>query len=157
MKMVVGFLFDSNANVLLQLQNPSKKYTGGKLNGIGGKVEIGETPNGAMRREALEEANFTLPGEKRWQQFHYERHPSGNELYFYTAKIDTALTSEMFRPEIAEKDGMLDCSQTEPLFVFDAEAVCFEEQRFPIVPNLMYLLPMALHWLAYPTERYLEG
>lgn len=150
-KNVVGFLFDVHGHVLLQLQAPTKKYTGGKLNGIGGKVEIGETPNGAMRREAFEEANITLPGDMRWQQFHYERHQSGNELYFYTAQLEVQFYASGMFENLSP--AQIEQTKREPLYVFNPS----EARSFGYVPNLSYLLPMAQHWLAYPSEHYLEG
>lgn len=153
MKYVVGFLFDIDCNVLLQLQRKDKPYTGGHLNGIGGKVEIGETPNGAMRREAEEEADFVLPGDMRWQQFHYERHASGTELYFYTAQTEWVFSPGRFDPP----EGWSRNPQREELLVVPVRDAMDNLAPFPLVPNLAYLLPMALHWLRLPSERYLEG
>lgn len=149
MKYVVGFLFITKENsrvrsVLLQLQDVRKKYVGGMWNGMGGKVEIGETPNGAMRREAWEEARVILPEGERWQQFHYERHPSGNELYFYVAQVNTPFQWEM-GPN-GEELGLWP-SGIPSVMVTQGKAV----------PNLDYLIPMAEHWLDHPTEHYLEG
>ena len=152
MKYVVGFLFDRNLQVLLQRQRPGKPYTGGKLNGIGGKIEIGETPNGAMRREAAEEADLVLPGDKRWQQFHYERHASGTELYFYTAILDWVF-SESFGTRPEGPEGY----RREELVVVPVRHVIENILTEPTVPNLSYLLPMAVHWICNPFERYLEG
>ena len=153
MKYVVGFLFDLDCNVLLQLQRKDKPYTGGHLNGIGGKVEIGETPNGAMRREAREEADFVLPGDLRWQQFHYERHASGSELYFYTAQLEWVFAPGRF----GLPDGCATNPPREELFIVSPREAMTDRAPYPQVPNLSYLLPMALHWLRLPSERYLEG
>jgi 8-oxo-dGTP diphosphatase len=50
---VLGFAFDGEWVLLLQKQRPA--WQAGKLNGIGGKIEPGEAPLDAMRREFFEE------------------------------------------------------------------------------------------------------
>ncbi len=55
---VLGFLFTRDARLVLMIdkaRGPANVV--GRLNGIGGKVEPGETPAHAMRREGIEEAN----------------------------------------------------------------------------------------------------
>lgn len=51
----LGFMFDEARErvVLIKKENPS--WQRGKLNGVGGKVELGETPYSAMVREFEEE------------------------------------------------------------------------------------------------------
>lgn len=57
---VLGFLFgnpftrEHSEVVLIRKEKPENQR--GKLNGVGGKIEPGETPNQAMVREYLEEA-----------------------------------------------------------------------------------------------------
>jgi 8-oxo-dGTP pyrophosphatase MutT (NUDIX family) len=51
----VGFLFDDGGNVALIRKN-RPAWQAGRLNGIGGQIEPGETPLEAMRREFREEA-----------------------------------------------------------------------------------------------------
>jgi 8-oxo-dGTP pyrophosphatase MutT (NUDIX family) len=155
-KYVVGFLFHTDrdqyrwdhpeeARVLLQLQRPGKRYTGGLFNGIGGKIEPGETPNGAMRRGALEEAGIILPEGVRWEPFHYERHSSGSCLHFYVANLKNIPRGDfMFAPTE---------SLPEPCLLNRMNS--WDLGR--CVPNLRYLLPMADHWIRHPGERYLEG
>lgn len=54
---VIGFMFDtSRKNVVLLVKDGKLVNLAGKLNGIGGKVEPGETPAQAMHREFIEEA-----------------------------------------------------------------------------------------------------
>lgn len=55
---VVGFLFsEDESRVLLVLKN-RPAWQEGKLNGVGGKIEAGETPLQAMEREFKEETYF---------------------------------------------------------------------------------------------------
>ena len=64
---VLGFLFDVWAKeyieyaeigevVLITKNRPA--WQAGKMNGVGGHIEVGETPLEAVRREFLEEAGF---------------------------------------------------------------------------------------------------
>jgi len=60
-KYVVGFLFDSNRGIVALInkkRGPDSII--GKWNGIGGKVEVGETYLDAMRREFKEEAGLDI-------------------------------------------------------------------------------------------------
>lgn len=62
-----GFMFDlSNKFVVLIKRRESRKYKPGCWNGVGGKVEDGETPLQAMRREFKEEAGLDI---KDWRKF----------------------------------------------------------------------------------------
>jgi 8-oxo-dGTP pyrophosphatase MutT (NUDIX family) len=55
---VLGFVFNRNlGRVLLVLKN-RPAWQANKLNGIGGKIEVGETPLQAMEREFREETGF---------------------------------------------------------------------------------------------------
>lgn len=51
----LGFAFDENHENVLLIRKNRPAWQAGKLNGIGGKVEIGEKPEDAMVREFLEE------------------------------------------------------------------------------------------------------
>jgi mutator protein MutT len=48
-----------DGKVLLQRRAPGRTWAG-RLNGPGGKVAVGETPDGAMRREVAEETGLTI-------------------------------------------------------------------------------------------------
>lgn len=61
---VVGFLFDGRGNVALIRKN-RPDWQKGRLNGIGGHIEPGETPEEAIVREFREEAGATVT----WRQF----------------------------------------------------------------------------------------
>lgn len=65
---VLGFLFDDkdcDRVVLIQKQKP--KWQKGLWNGVGGKIEPGETPHDAMVREFQEETSVFCPAEA-WHQ-----------------------------------------------------------------------------------------
>jgi 8-oxo-dGTP diphosphatase len=62
---VIGYLFDGWGNVLL-IEKNHPEWQKGRLNGIGGKIERGETPLQAMVREFQEEAGATV---NSWREF----------------------------------------------------------------------------------------
>lgn len=60
-----GFLFDDFGQVVLIRKN-RPKWQAGKLNGVGGHVEPGETFHDCMVREFEEEAGLLVP---EWKRF----------------------------------------------------------------------------------------
>lgn len=63
---VVGFLFSSAGGRVVLVQKIKPDWQRGRLNGVGGKVERGESYLEAMDREFMEEAGLSgLP----WEQF----------------------------------------------------------------------------------------
>ena len=63
---VVGFLFDETRQAVALIRKTKPEWQRGKLNGVGGKVEDGETPLQAMRREFWEETGVDVP-EAEWE------------------------------------------------------------------------------------------
>lgn len=146
---VVGFLF-SEDHVLLIRKRPGPLYVSGKLNGVGGKIEPGEAPAQAMRREALEEANIGLPDGLSWEQFHTETHPvKGSVIHFFCVELPDGY----FLPITQKTDEPLEW----------AKVLMPEGRLIPgsyvgeIVPNLHYLIPMAAHWLRLPEWHWSVG
>lgn len=54
----LGFMFDHQMKTVALIRKSKPAWQAGKLNGIGGKVENGEQPYEAMRREFAEETGF---------------------------------------------------------------------------------------------------
>lgn len=52
---VLGFAFDRDGEYLLLINKTKPQWQAGKLNGIGGKMELDELPKEAMIREFMEE------------------------------------------------------------------------------------------------------
>ncbi|MFC5598469.1 NUDIX hydrolase [Deinococcus cellulosilyticus] len=63
---VLGFAFDPSATQVVLIQKNRPAWQQGKLNGVGGKIEEGETPLQAMCREFEEETGLRLDN---WQHF----------------------------------------------------------------------------------------
>ena len=58
---VCSFLFSLDRRRVLLIRKNRPAWQAGKLNGIGGKIEPGETPREAARREFREETGLDLP------------------------------------------------------------------------------------------------
>jgi 8-oxo-dGTP pyrophosphatase MutT (NUDIX family) len=106
----------------------------GKLNGIGGKMESGESQDGTMIREFREETGVTI---KQWNQFALLLFPDAN-VYVYRAFSD-----EVFNVESAEYEtsGEEVCTvEIDDLWVTDTNGHPFHN----VIPNLRWLIPLAL-------------
>ena len=60
-----GFLFSSDRTRVLLIRKRRPAWQAGRLNGVGGKIEPGETPAQAMCREFREEAALDITA---WQE-----------------------------------------------------------------------------------------
>jgi 8-oxo-dGTP diphosphatase len=60
-----GFLFSLDRERVVLIRKHRPAWQAGKLNGVGGKVEAGETALDAMRREFIEEAGVEI---RDWHQ-----------------------------------------------------------------------------------------
>ena len=56
----LGFMFSSDKKHVLLIEKKRPVWQEGKLNGIGGHIEEGETPNEAMVRECKEETGIIV-------------------------------------------------------------------------------------------------
>ncbi len=61
----LGFIFTPNFDEVLLIEKQRPDWQRGKLNGIGGKVEDGETSAACMAREAREECGL-VSGPEHW-------------------------------------------------------------------------------------------
>ena len=123
-KYVLGFLFKADSVVLVAKQRPA--WQKGKLNGVGGKVEAGESPEQAIVREFREETGATV---EDWRFFAELRFREA-VIYCYTA------TAEIEVQTITD------------------EAIGWYQigiiRRLPTLKNLRWLIPLALD-SDYPT------
>jgi 8-oxo-dGTP diphosphatase len=137
---VVGFCFDYNHENVLLIRKNRPDWQVGRFNGLGGKIEKGESPLAAMGREFVEETGGRgLPdvrGETlTWRPFARLRgtDPAGDsfEVWFFHAR---AGISGHF---LSELEG----------FCVDGEVLHWVSMwrlgRYLLIPNLLYLVPMA--------------
>ena len=128
---VVGFLFgDQGINVaLIHKTKPAWQF--GKLNGIGGKIEPGETAAQAMTREFREEAGVHI---EDWEPFATIICDNGGNEANLSARV------HFFRYFSSTDLQKVETKTEERVQIVDSRDV----QIFTCVPNLRWLLPMAL-------------
>lgn len=121
-KYCLGFLFDDKQNVALILkQRP--QWQKDRLNGIGGKVEEGETALEAMRREFREEAGVDVSS---WEHF------ATLEGQAWHVFVFRAFDNKALEAASAQTD--------EPIIKVDSKVVAYFAS---IISNLQWLIPLA--------------
>lgn len=122
---VCGFYFIDNASSVVLIRKNKPEWQAGKLNGVGGAVELNEMPVAAMIREFQEEASKQTSFSD-WKFFASLR-TNGCEIDFFVAH------------GIASGIGSI----TEEYIYF---VPVHEIATHPIVlPNLKWLIPLALN------------
>ncbi len=135
---VAGFLFGDQSwgrNVAL-IRKARPTWQAGRCNGIGGRVEDGETPAEAMAREFREETGWTERIE--WQEYATLSDARGWIVHFFRglALVDCHLAIEASTREADEK--------VEKVQIWHVENIRSGIQRGQIIPNLGWLIPLAL-------------
>lgn len=140
-KYVLGFLFDDSGSQVVLIRKTKPKWQAGLLNGIGGKIEEGETPAEAMVREFNEETGVLFSAES-WREYAVMS-GDGFAVYCFTCQDTGAF-------EAAETQEVEDIEKR-------------EWKRLPptdCISNLLWLIPMALDenygHPPYATIRYSE-
>lgn len=126
---VAGFLIFRATNEVLLIRKNRPAWQAGRLNGIGGKIEPGETPLEAMRREMREESGLDIGD---WQNFAILE---GKGRYVV----------HMFRAFAEEQPAATSLTDETVLW-----APISWLHTIPIIPNLAWLVPLAL-------DRDIEG
>lgn len=127
---VVGFLFDQDAEWVILVRKNRPEWQNGKLNGVGGKVEPGESRDDAMQREFAEEADLLV---EDWEQFASLTWEEG-VVHFYRS----------FQPF-----ELLECCRTVTDESIERHSVqslgAPGRGRKNITPNLLWLVPLGAH------------
>lgn len=88
----MGFCFSWNNHVLLIKKQKDSMHEG-LYNGIGGKIEEGESADHAMEREWAEESHYPPVG---WREYMRMRFDNENELVLFAAQIDKGVKRGKF-------------------------------------------------------------
>lgn len=128
---VAGFLFSKNGESVALVEKQKPDWQKGKLNGIGGKVEEGETPAQAMQREFKEEAGLDIAD---WTPFcvltgndaAYVDKGTEFEVHFFSAFDDEVYNVKTIETEVVSYYSV---DYMSPL---------------NLIPNLKWLIPLAL-------------
>ena len=121
---VAGFLFDRAAQTVTLIRKNRPEWQAGRLNGIGGHIEPGETPATAMRREFREEAGLDLD---HWEHYATVQGDWGRVWFFRAAVDHTTLMS--LRPQTDET----------------IEHISTRYLPGDVIPNLHWLIPLAMY------------
>ena len=122
-----GFLFSPDRRRVLLIRKRRPAWQAGKLNGVGGKIEPGESAAQAMRREFREEADLDV---REWQ-----------EVLTLTGR-DDAGSGVAWRGHFFRAFGDIDAARTmtdEQLELHDVAALPADT-----IPNLRWMIPLML-------------
>lgn len=140
MKYVVGFLFSSDLDRVVLIRKSKPTWQKGRLNGVGGKIEEGESANDAMSREFYEETGlFTSPG--LWG-------------HYATMKGDP-LKGEDWCVYVFAMMGNVDGVKTitdEPVGIYSINVLCLEV----MIENLNWLIHLAVDHLSDGRPKFTE-
>lgn len=85
---VVGFAFDPARRSVILIRKSRPERQRGLLNGVGGKVEPGEHPASAMRREFEEETGVATLADEWAEVAAMEGRPGDPKVHVFTCALD---------------------------------------------------------------------
>jgi len=151
MRFVATLAFSASGEFVAMVKKQTKTlpHLNGRWNGIGGKMESGESPVGAAMREFTEETGIVVTKEDMVFVEHQRfvngvgvpdgRYCEGDEIYWYA----TILPSFSNLPWVNDAGEKLRWMRVE-------EEDMQVEPGFPLCPNLDYLIPKAIVFLRTP-------
>lgn len=136
----LGFIFNKDLDrVLLIKKNRGPKDIVGKLNGIGGKIEVNEQAIDAMVRESKEETGLDILAWKGLCILDF----SFGKIYCYYVVTDDIFNYKQIEDEIID--------------IYDISKL--DKNKSCVVSNINWLIPMAINShkdfnYYYPTIKY---
>jgi 8-oxo-dGTP diphosphatase len=139
-QLVVGFLFNEELTEAVLIRKHRPSWQVGLLNGMGGHVEPGEEFDQAMQREGCEESSIDLA----WTRFAMVFIGQETLIAFYYA------TTPQWRDARTVTD--------EPIAFVGLDDPEYGElaKRTDLIPNLKWLIPMALNHARSGQEDYIQ-
>lgn len=134
---VCGFLFDKQVQQVVLIWKEKPAWQKGKLNGVGGKIEPGETPFQAMVREFKEETGLQVDNWKPLADVNGEDW----RVHFFFAQDDKN-QFEYAKTMETEEVGKIEVDRL---------------GEFECIPNLYWLVPMAVARIKTPGENIVIG
>jgi 8-oxo-dGTP pyrophosphatase MutT (NUDIX family) len=136
--------FKSSESLVAMVRKNAKKlpHLNGKLNGIGGEIEIGESPSGAAVREFTEETGIVIDRADLVSVEHQRFDiltPTAHEIYWYACRLGPEATL----PEVNDVG--------EELHWVPRSWIMRDTFNSPDwAPNIQYLVPKAIIMLRTP-------
>lgn len=144
MDYVVGYMLRPSREEVLLLCKQHPEYQKGKWNGVGGKIEAGESSIAAMVREFHEEAGV-LTTQRDWEHFatlHSTRPDAGSGGTGYTIYLFRSIVEEF--PYFKQMtDEPLEIFNLADIYRGTSRGLIPETQPIPTLPNMRFLLPLA--------------
>lgn len=126
MRYVLGFLFDERFNNVVLIHKLRPEWQRGKLNGVGGHIEEGETPHKAMHREFLEETGLDIPSWRRISTL-----TTSNNAYHMTV-FGSVASQDILDQAVSKTEESVIQVPVDSLF------------SAPVIPNLYWLVPQTI-------------
>lgn len=133
MNYVAGFLFNDRRSTVVLIEKKKPRWQEGLKNGVGGKIESGETPLDAMRREFWEETGLQVDD---WQQFAVLQSDPASSAHQFTVHFFRAFAVPSVQQSVTTTTDETVLLVTVEDVILNAGCV--------IIPNLRWLVPMAL-------------
>ncbi len=126
---VLGFVFDKSGDDVLLIRKTHPKWQAGLFNGIGGHIDMGESPEEAMRRECTEEAGFDA---EEW-----------DHVITFTCRGGTVFVFRAYSDAIYDAESKV--LNRETLYVVPSENLPQDA-----IHNLPWIIPMIQDNLQFP-------
>lgn len=123
---VCGFLLSPDRTQVSLVLKAKPSWQAGRLNGVGGKIEPGETPLQAMVREYREEAGIDAP-EECWRH-RVTLSGNGRRVFFFLGQSSEVVLSRTTHQEV------------EPVRAYQLSQMPF----LSVMPNLRWLIPLCM-------------
>ncbi len=122
--MVVGLVFNEDESAILLIEKKTPKWQAGYFNGVGGKIEEGETPVQAMIRECQEESGLVID---QWRCCAV-LHAAEFRIFFFWAHAD------LTQAKTTTKEDIIVCPLRDALW------------NGKLMPNLHWIIPLCLNF-----------
>jgi len=130
MKYCLGFIHENYTKNILLIRKNRPSWQAGFLNGVGGKVELGETSKEAMSRETEEETGFQIPIDN-WNLFATLQEKDKFKIDVFNIFVDNLSEFEQ------KTDEKLEIHEWDKL-----------SKELYIIQNLLWLIPLGLYSLS---------
>lgn len=138
---VLGFAFSKSMRSVVLIEKKKPEWQAGLLNGIGGKLEEGESAAAAMVREFKEETGVWTT-EFSWLPFEMMHFKNGVTVFCFATLLPVGQVVNTMEDEIVD--------------VFPVNSLGELQSEVGVIPNLHWLIPKAWHELKLPdAERML--